>query len=475
MAINCVQLFLEQSRLRPKQPAIWEPSGTVRSFGALANDAAWIQQTLQTAGVGCGDEVLLFGRLGARLYAAVVAILATGATVLFVEPWMPLARIEHIVTARQPKVFMADWLGRLWGLRTAAVRAIPRWLSLGSVHADHHRQLTVEAVTAEQAGIITFTSGSTGRPKGVVRPHGYLDASLRILDANLHLSRDAGSDLCIFANFTLANLGLGKPTLLLGADWSVKTLRRVAGLRDALAPSSLTCGPAFLQTLLASGVYLPSIRNLHVGGALSDCSLFERAIRLWPEANFEHVYGSTEAEPVALGSAQEAVRRSRAAGYQQVLWVGRKIPEIKLRLADDGLWVAGPNVCPAYAMVDTREQQNKVVDEQGILWHAMGDRLREDRDGSLWYAGRANQPAELFLHEQSLYGAAQTSSGFIHVCADGRWVLVAEKGSNLRDLAARDPQIQEIVTVRRIHRDRRHRARIDRPATLAKEAPWLAR
>jgi acyl-coenzyme A synthetase/AMP-(fatty) acid ligase len=473
LTTNCVQLFLAQSRQHPDRPAIWEPSGATVSFAALAQQAAAVQAGLRAAGVGPGDEVLLFGRLGARLYAAVVAILAAGATVLFVEPWMPLPRIAHVVAARRPKAFVADWLGRLWGLRSAAIRAVPRWISLRSLATSGGADLDVEGVAAEQAGIITFTSGSTGRPKGVVRPHGYLDASLKILDGNLHISRHPGADLCIFANFTLVNLGLGKPTLLLGPDWSERTLRRVAALAGELAPSSLTCGPAFLTALLASGAAPRSLRNIHVGGALTDCALFEQAFAAWPEADVEHVYGSTEAEPVAVGSAREAVARSRAAGRHQALWIGRTIPEISARHESDGLWVAGPNVCPAYVMADDADARNKRRDAEGRLWHAMGDRLERDPDGSLWYAGRAAQPASIFALEQALYAAARSSAGFVHARPSGELVLVAERDEAWAEAARSYPEITQVVPVRRIHRDRRHRARIDRVATIAKEAPWL--
>lgn len=485
MSSNCVELFLQQSREHPLRPAIWETSGRSVSFDELAYTAAAIQSDLQAAGIGTGDEVLLFGRLGARLYATVIAILASGATVLFVEPWMPLSRIEHIITARRPRAFVTDWLGRLWAIRCRAIRAIPQWLGLRpiisrpSTTSQRHAELALAAVSAEQAGIITFTSGSTGRPKGVVRPHGYLNASLQILAKNLHLSPDphqvSCADLCIFANFTLANLGLGKPTLLLGSDWSPGTLRRIAELSGELAPATLTCGPAFLEALLVSGVELPSLQHIHVGGALTDCALIERALERWPQAAIAHIYGSTEAEPVAVGPAREAVARSRAAGFQHMLWLGHPIPEIKLQTGVDneGLWVSGPNVCPAYVMADANEAKNKRKDQQGRLWHAMGDRIQYDADGSLWYAGRSNQSADLFMLEEKLYAAAQASDGFVSVRPDGSKVLVAARYSPLTRIAINEYGIDQVVSVTKIHRDPRHRARIDRQTTLKKEAAWL--
>jgi hypothetical protein len=124
-------------------------------------------------------------------------------------------------------------------------------------------------------------------------------------------------------------------------------------------------------------------------------------------------------------------------------------------------------------MADDADAKNKRRDAEGRLWHAMGDRLERDPDGSLWYAGRATQPAAIFALEQALYAAARSSAGFVHAGPGGELVLVAERDTALAEAARSRPEISQVVPVRRIHRDRRHRARIDRAATIAKEAPWL--
>ncbi|HQK19473.1 MAG TPA: AMP-binding protein, partial [Polyangiaceae bacterium] len=324
---------------------------------------------------------------------------------------------------------------------------------------------------ADRSALVAFTSGTTGQPKGVVRPQGYLIHQHDIYTRSLGLTHHEGPDLCIFANFVLANLASGRPSLLVSPRWSFKQLRAIDDLPDELQPRTLSCGPAFLAQILRNA-RLDKLASVHVGGALSDVSLWENAFDKWPDTHFLHVYGSSEAEPVAVLDARKAVAVSRARGFHQVLCVGKPVDAIRSRLEPNSLWVTGPHVCRWYVGNDRENLVHKRVDEHGNVWHDMGDRI-EVRDDLWWYAGRASQPAEDFSWEQSVYHELGHSRAFIHRTNPGSVYLV---GEGLRQNAERIKQqyrgIDRLICCP-IYRDRRHRARIDRRTTLRKGAPWL--
>lgn len=469
--MNCVQLTVDHVAESPHRPAIWLPgasAGSLTTFAELYALANTMQRALVAAGVQSGDLILVQDRLSVRLYAAVFAILGLGATVVLIEPWMSAGHIEHATRTVAPKYFVSGWLGRLWGLRYRAIRSIPHKLNIRTLAQPANGwKFVVEDTDADSPAIITFTSGTTGAPKGVVRTQGALLRQHQVLSRSLKTTELAGPDLCIFANFVLANLASGRPSLLLPKPWKPRFLRQIDQLPPALQPESLTCGPAFLSHLTQYAT-LPGLRSVHIGGALTDCLHFERAFERWPNAHWTHLYGSTEAEPVAVADAQTAVSLSREKGYFQTLFLGKPVPEVAYLSDERGLWVHGPHVCGPYLGNEEANRTDKHIDEQGRAWHFMGDRIGAcEPDDAWWYRGRANQAESDFELEQSVYTALQSSNCFVHRTPAGETLLVGEINPNIQL-----PGIDRIVRTR-IVRDRRHRSRIDRPGSLTRGAKWV--
>ena len=198
-----------------------------------------------------------------------------------------------------------------------------------------------------------------------------------------------GADLTVFANMALFNLTCGRCSLLVPAKPSRKFFRLLPHLPASLAPATLTSGPAFLKQLFEEAP-LASLKSVNIGGALTDCQLFEKGFSLLPEANWLHVYGSSEAEPVAICDAREAVRESKKRGYFQTLYLGQPVPEIQARMEKNSTWVWGQHVSPFYLGDEQSNRRCKREDESGRVWHDMGDRIQM-ADNAWWY-GRPQQP-----------------------------------------------------------------------------------
>ena len=470
--MNCVELAQNQALQKPDQIAIWMPGkhpGRTVTYAALMDQAGKAQSYLKKHGIQQGDHVLLVDSLGPRLYAMVLAILGLGASVVLVEPWMPLQRIDEVMRTIKPTAFLAGLKGKAWGARVKGIRQIKQWLNVSSaVKYPLSGDFDTVPVGTDQAAILTFTSGTTGAPKGVVRTHSFLLDQHRILEASLHGLDRGGPDICIFANFTLTNLASGRTTLLMPSTWKAKHIKQLDTLPSHLKPESLTCGPAFLLRLMRTA-RIPSLRSIHVGGALTDCWIFEQGFNQWPQAEWLHVYGSTEAEPVAVCDARLAVQRSKEEGYFQTVCLGYPVPDIRYELTEQGAWVTGPHVCPRYIGNDAANKENKKAGPDGDIWHFMGDRIRFDaQDGLMWYNGRSAQSQYIFELEQRVYTSLQSSKSFIHSTSEGQHYLVGDVPPSV-DI----PGITKNVKAK-IYRDRRHRARIDRMKSIARGASWLA-
>ncbi|MGN5581030.1 AMP-binding protein [Stutzerimonas sp. Brlt_13] len=198
---------------------------------------------------------------------------------------------------------------------------------------------------------ITYTSGTTGQPKGVC-----LDAEAQLAVAGslwqVSLPCDVRQHLCVLPLATLLEniAGLYAP-LLAGARIELRPLTQIgfsgsagfdlprflATLNES-RPQSLILLPQLLLALVSAaeqGVPLPaSLRFIAVGGGRVAPQLLERAERLGLPV-FEG-YGLSECASVVCLNTPEARR---------IGTVGRALPHVELRLADDGeVLVRGPHM-----------------------------------------------------------------------------------------------------------------------------------
>lgn len=470
--MNCVANYLNSDFCRDERPAITffkglksldDPHKNI-TFNQLTKNVSKAQKELKRLGLKRGDTILIFEAPSPDMYAMIIAMLASGVKLLLVEPWMPLSNIEKILRDVKPQAFMTGLIGRAWAMRSKELRQIKKKFNSSALHNHSEGKIVVEDMKEEEEAVLTFTSGTSGNPKGVHRKHQYLVDQAEVLKKHLHYDENQGMDLTIFTNVTLLNLGMGKGSLLIPGSWRPSTLSQLDRLPPEFRPDTLAAGPGFLKTLMKHAK-VESLRSLHLGGALADTKIYERAFGAWPKANFTHVYGSSEAEPVSLSDLKVAVQKSKDAGLFQTLFLGNPIDDVQLTERAGTLWVHGPHVSPEYQGDIMANKMNKFKDEDGKLWHNMGDRI-EIKDDGLWYRGRDFQQLKDFQQEQSIYCKLGHSKCFIHRTGSGKKVLVGELSNH--DLSVCSEFEFNSFLKARIIRDKRHKARIDRNKTLKK-------
>ena len=131
--MNCTKRVLRHCRDRPQSPAICTVDGGCASFGDIKALATSAQALASSERLTTGDVVLVLSPPDPLLYGTILGFLGRGIVVLFVEPWLPVEEIEHVLQRVQPKAFVGSRLAQLWALRIQAARKIPRWIHIGTL------------------------------------------------------------------------------------------------------------------------------------------------------------------------------------------------------------------------------------------------------------------------------------------------------------------------------------------------------
>lgn len=160
--------FFRAAAARPEHPALIDSGSRVmRSYGEVSGHALRIAAFLREQGVQTGDAVAVTLPRGADQIAAVLGVLAAGASYVPIGIQQPPARrkaihrkagVRFILASPQEEHSASGWEG------------VPGVLDIADAAAAAPLAEPLEA-DVQQPAYIIFTSGSTGEPKGVEISH----------------------------------------------------------------------------------------------------------------------------------------------------------------------------------------------------------------------------------------------------------------------------------------------------------------
>lgn len=480
-------------RLAGPRTALVEPNGRQCSFAELQERCERLAGGLQDLGLQPGERVLLLVPMSIPLYESLIALFRAGLPVVLLDPSAPA--VDENLRRVGLSAFIGSPMAQLLRLKHAPLRGLKRYLSAGFALLPHRNLDRVcgpvrdlVEMDPEAPALLTFTTGSTGLPKTVARSHRFLEAQRGILTEHMGLGPE-DIDLPTLPVFLLNSLAAGATCILPDAD-----LREVSAMDPVRIAKQLvdhrctsTSGsPAFYAPLadhlLAQGRTLPSLRKLFTGGARVPAELLRKLVQVAPQARIEVVYGSTEAEPIASISAQEALQDT-AAGEREGRGscVGRPVSAIDLRVCHPGsldaaehigeICVSGAHVNQGYYQDPDADAENKLR-EGDTVWHRTGDSGYLDPQGRIWLVGRVKDMVGA-LHPFMVEPVAEASPHIRRaalVQVEGESVLACETlepPAGWAEALAERTGADRVLGVERIPVDPRHNAKVDRAALKA--------
>ncbi|WP_461028284.1 amino acid adenylation domain-containing protein, partial [Streptomyces sparsus] len=380
-------------------PAV-ESERTALAYGELGDRVNRLARRLLAAGLGPGDLVGISVPRGSDQVVAALAVTTAGAGYVPLDPGYPPALLRHMVADSGLRTLLHTGVPPVdvTGLETLDLAAPdPGSRPAGPVTDEERRR----PLHAEDTAYVIYTSGSTGTPKGVVIPHAGMAA---LAAAQRHwIGPGPGDRVLQWASFNfdagfwdLTLALLSGATLVLTDDRAVlpgEELRRTLIDRRI---SHAVLPPVALTATDPDGV-LPGGVVLSTGDSCTQALVARWA----PGRRMFNGYGPTEmtvgvtmAGPVRPG---EPVSIGRP-------WPGNEVRVLDVDLqpcqpGEEGeLYLVGEGEALGYLNRPVLTAERFVADPYGGPGNRMyrsGDLGYLDKDGSLYFTGRADRQVKL--------------------------------------------------------------------------------
>ncbi len=159
------------------------------TYRGLDEASSRLASVLAGRGVGAGQRVALLVPRSAQAVVAMLAVVKTGATYVPIDPAVPEARMQFVLTDSSPTAILttAELRPRLddCDLPAIDIQVLDDLADVGDI-ADPGA--TPAGPGPDDIAYIIYTSGTTGTPKGVAIPHRNVIRLLNTLDGDLELA-----------------------------------------------------------------------------------------------------------------------------------------------------------------------------------------------------------------------------------------------------------------------------------------------
>lgn len=473
---------------RDERTAIINQKGEKFSFADFYNQLTKFSYLLDQRGINKTSKVLILANLDFPLYCAIASLFQLGATVVLVDPWASSDYIQKALGQVNPDFLLISKTARMFYIKPA-IRRIKNKIILDDLiaNSDQRRKVEVTEVAADHTALITFTSGTTGIPKGFDRTHSFLSAQQQA-HVKFFNHYEGEIDLSMYPVFVLSNLKSGITSVLIKGNLRKIDTIKVEDFYQQLLDykvNSISVSPVILEKLLnhceSNKLELP-IKKIFTGGAPVKLEICQRVQNINPAIEGIVVYGSTEAEPIAMVSMKDALLQAHSAPGTPL---GKVVSDLEYQLIPipdqihpfhqgkiGEVSLTGEFVGKKYWNNEAAFKESKWIDEQNRIWHKTGDIVIE-RDQFLYMIGRRSNPVTTpngLLYPVPVESLIEQISGIkkaAYFQHQQKIFLVFEGQCSTEKIQHQLHQsnipVDFILPIKEIPRDARHRSKIDLP------------
>ena len=357
------------------------------SYGDLRRVTGAIARGLLARGLVRGDRVAILSLNRAEFLLSFLGIMQAGLVAVPVNYKLPADTVRYIVNDCDARIVLCD---------AARLPMVPEALPRVSFD-DGFEEFVDEGpfvpvpMQPEEPAMFLYTSGSSGRPKGVVLSH---YSHIWVVTVRTRWPGPVGQRSLVAAPLYHMN-GLGTCQATFAQGDAIVLLPQFAAA-DYIAAigryqvNLLTSVPTMIAMMLRerellARTDLSSVRAIRMGSAPLTQSLIEHARSVFPDAQINNGYGTTEIGPVVFGPHPNGIK-------QPELSPGYPHRAVQLRLTRDGAEVEDEGVlevkCGGLMTHYHKLPQAtaRVMTADG--YYRTGDVFRRDENGFFFFVGR---------------------------------------------------------------------------------------
>ncbi|MBT2443654.1 amino acid adenylation domain-containing protein [Streptomyces sp. ISL-36] len=396
------QLLRAEADARPDDTAVVFADETL-TFRELHEGAAVLAARLRSLGVTADDCVGVHLEPSLELVIGTWGVVCSGGAYVPLSPEYPEERLRYMIEDSGARIVVTQerFRDRVTELAPPGTTVVTledavqhAWRTTG----DQQPALPT-ALDERQLAYVIYTSGSTGKPKGVMVEHRSIVAQMRWMAAEHGLGPGAvvlqktpmsfdAAQWEILAPAVGARTAVGPPGVYRDPEGLIDTVR-------AHGATMLQCVPTLLQALLDTErlATCTTLRRVYSGGEILSRNLAVQLLaELPPETELVNLYGPTEC---TINASSHTVDRATVAGGPAAIPIGRPAYDTTFHILDGELCIGGVQVARGYLDRPELTEERFITHEGGERLYRTGDLAHVDDDGTVQFAGRADNQIKL--------------------------------------------------------------------------------
>ncbi|MFE5976515.1 amino acid adenylation domain-containing protein [Streptomyces sp. NPDC056460] len=395
------RLLYAETLHRPDATAVAHEHETL-TFRELSEGALVLAQYLRFLGAAADTRVGVHTDPSLELVTATWGTVCSGAAYVPLSPEYPEERVRYmiedssariVVTQEHLRARVTDLAPPGTTVVTLADAVRHAWRTAGEEPEPYDIRET-------DLAYVIYTSGSTGRPKGVMVEHRSIAAQMRWMAAEHRLAPGAvvlqktpmsfdAAQWEILAPAVGARVAVGPPGVHRDPEALIDTVRRHGA-------TMLQGVPTLLQALVDTERLgsCTTLRRVYSGGEILSRNLAAQLLAELPAAELINLYGPTEC---TINASSHTVDRASVTdpAAPDAIPIGRPAYDTTFHIRDGELCVGGVQVARGYLDRPELTAERFLTTDGGERLYRTGDLAHWNEDGTVQFAGRADNQIKL--------------------------------------------------------------------------------